>query len=129
MGNPYATIEKQMIRKLLVSIVLVAAGFAGAIALMQRPRTAPDLTAAAGEVVFNSPHPAQAARPVPAPSPAPTAVTPGAPSVAGVGGPDFTRIAGQAVKGVANISSLQVVQRSNSPFANDPFFSYFFGDD
>ena len=43
-------------------------------------------------------------------------------------GPDFTRIAGQAVKGVANISSLQVVRRPNSPFANDPFFRYFFGD-
>jgi serine protease Do len=45
------------------------------------------------------------------------------------GGPDFTRIAGQAVKGVANISSLQVVRTRNSPFANDPFFRYFFGDD
>ena len=44
-------------------------------------------------------------------------------------GPDFTRIAGQAVKGVANISSLQVVRTPNSPFANDPFFRYFFGDD
>ena len=43
-------------------------------------------------------------------------------------GPDFTRIAGQAVKGVANISSLQVVRRPNSPFENDPFFQYFFGD-
>jgi serine protease Do len=43
-------------------------------------------------------------------------------------GPDFTRIAGQAVKGVANISSLQVVRTPNSPFANDPFFRYFFGD-
>jgi Do/DeqQ family serine protease len=44
-------------------------------------------------------------------------------------GPDFTRIAGQAVRGVANISSLQVVRTPNSPFANDPFFRYFFGDD
>jgi serine protease Do len=44
------------------------------------------------------------------------------------GGPDFTRIAGQAVKGVANISSLQVVRTPNSPFAADPFFRYFFGE-
>ena len=44
------------------------------------------------------------------------------------GGPDFTKIAGQAVKGVANISSVQVVRRPNSPFDNDPFFQYFFGD-
>jgi serine protease Do len=35
----------------------------------------------------------------------------------------------QAVKGVANISSLQVVRTRNSPFSNDPFFRYFFGDD
>jgi serine protease Do len=43
-------------------------------------------------------------------------------------GPDFTHIAAQAVKGVANISSLQVVRAPSSPFANDPFFRYFFGD-
>ena len=48
--------------------------------------------------------------------------------MAATGGPDFTRIAGQAVKGVANISSLQVVRTPNSPFAADPFFRYFFGD-
>jgi serine protease Do len=44
------------------------------------------------------------------------------------GGPDFTRVAGLAVKGVANISSLQIVRTRNSPYA-DPFFRYFFGDD
>jgi len=42
--------------------------------------------------------------------------------------PDFTLVATAAVKGVANISSVQVVQRRTSPFANDPFFQYFFGD-
>ena len=31
------------------------------------------------------------------------------------------------MKGVVNISSVQVVRRPNSPFANDPFFEYFFG--
>ena len=31
------------------------------------------------------------------------------------------------VKGVANISSVQVQRRQNSPFDSDPFFSYFFG--
>ena len=51
------------------------------------------------------------------------------PAVAMAAGPDFTRVAGQAVKGVANISSLQVVRTPNSPFANDPFFQYFFGND
>jgi Do/DeqQ family serine protease len=53
-----------------------------------------------------------------------------APAVTGsvMTGPDFTKIAGQSVKGVANISSLQVVRRPNSPFQDDPFFQYFFGD-
>ena len=41
--------------------------------------------------------------------------------------PDLTGIAAQAVKGVVNISSVQVIRRPNSPFANDPFFEYFFG--
>ncbi|HEY1911277.1 MAG TPA: trypsin-like peptidase domain-containing protein [Vicinamibacterales bacterium] len=61
----------------------------------------------------------------------PAAAVPGAPNPSAPiasGGPDFTRIAGQAVKGIANISSLQVVRTRNSPFSNDPFFSYFFGD-
>jgi len=43
-------------------------------------------------------------------------------------GLDFTRVAAQTVKAVTNISSVQVVRRSASPFANDPFFQYFFGD-
>jgi Do/DeqQ family serine protease len=43
-------------------------------------------------------------------------------------GPDFTGIAAAAVKAVVNISSMQVVRAPNSPFANDPFFQYFFGD-
>ena len=42
--------------------------------------------------------------------------------------PDFTKVAAQTVKAVTNISSVQVVRRSASPFANDPFFQYFFGD-
>jgi len=41
--------------------------------------------------------------------------------------PDFTAVAAQTVRAVTNISSLQYVQRQNSPFANDPFFQYFFG--
>ena len=42
--------------------------------------------------------------------------------------PDFTRVAERTVPAVANISSLQVVRRQNSPFNNDPFFQFFFGD-
>src|SRR5207249_4744195 len=78
-----------------------------------RMRTAPDSRA----------EPASAPPSRPASEP-PASSTP----VAVATGPDFTRIAGQAVKGVANISSLQVVRAPTSPFANDPFFRYFFGD-
>ena len=48
--------------------------------------------------------------------------------VTGNAAPDFTRVAAQTVRAVTNISSVQVVRRSASPFANDPFFQYFFGD-
>ncbi|PYR26332.1 MAG: hypothetical protein DMF92_18720, partial [Acidobacteria bacterium] len=62
------------------------------------------------------------------PAPATTAIEAPAPAPSSLlGGPDFTGIAGQAVKGVANISSLQVVRTPNSPFTDDPFFRYFFG--
>jgi Do/DeqQ family serine protease len=107
-----------MVRRLTLSLVLVVAGFAAGLVVTGRMRTASDSSAAE--------------RPA-------TAITtdqrtPSSPaSAAGVaysgGGPDFTRVAGQAVKGVANISSLQVVRQRNSPLSNDPFFRYFFGDD
>ncbi len=54
-------------------------------------------------------------------SPAPSSTPAG-------GGPDFTRVAAQTVKAVTNISSLQRRAQQYSPFANDPFFQYFFGD-
>ncbi len=49
-------------------------------------------------------------------------------AVAPAAGPDFTRVAAQTVRAVTNISSVQVVRRQASPFSNDPFFQYFFGD-
>ena len=55
------------------------------------------------------------------------AVTPAVPGVAATL-PDFSRVAEQTVPAVANISSLQVVRRQNSPFANDPFFQFFYGN-
>jgi Do/DeqQ family serine protease len=36
-------------------------------------------------------------------------------------------VAERTVPAVVNISSLQFVRRSNSPFSNDPFFQFFFG--
>ena len=107
-------------RRLTLSLVLVAAGFVAGLAVTGRARTtaADALVETAG----------------PAPAPATTAGTeqrPAAPApqIAVGAGPDFTRVASQAVRGVANISSLQVVRTRNSPFNNDPFFRYFFGDD
>ena len=51
-----------------------------------------------------------------------------APNAAAAAGPDFTKVAAQSVRAVTNISSIQAVRRQASPFANDPFFQYFFGD-
>lgn len=55
---------------------------------------------------------------------------PALPAASGLGGaPDFTRVAAQTVKAVTNISSIQIGRRRQaSPFSNDPFFQYFFGD-
>jgi serine protease Do len=105
-----------MIRGLLLSSVLVFAGFAAGVVVTGRMRTAADAPAAAAPQVVTT-APAQQ-RSTPAPAPAASVV---------MGGPDFTRIAGLAVRGVANISSVQVVRRQNSPL-DDPFFRYFFGD-
>jgi serine protease Do len=89
-------------------------------------RTAAD--SAAAERVRTVPEAAPRVAAAP-PSEAPAPVAPVQTSGFSSGGPDFTRVAGLAVKGVANISSLQVVRTRNSPFPNDPFFRYFFGDD
>jgi Do/DeqQ family serine protease len=37
-------------------------------------------------------------------------------------------VAESTVPAVVNISSTQIVRRQNSPFSNDPFFQFFFGD-
>jgi serine protease Do len=37
-------------------------------------------------------------------------------------------VAAQTTRAVTNISSVQVSRRAASPFSNDPFFQYFFGD-
>jgi serine protease Do len=102
-----------MLKRLLLSCILLSAGFVAGLVVTGRMPIASDSRAEAPRAPGNAP-PSQAA-------------PPGAANT--IGGPDFTRIASQAVKGVANISSLQVVRASNAPFSNDPFFRYFFGDD
>jgi serine protease Do len=109
-----------MVRRLTLPFVFIVAGFVAGLVVTGRMRTAADSRAAEPALATTTPAPEQrSAAPVPAPAAA----------LAVSGGPDFTRVAGQAVKGVANISSLQVVRTRNSPFSNDPFFRYFFGDD
>ena len=80
-----------MMRKFLLSILLVSAGFAAGLVVTGRLRTASDSTAQPREraPVASAQRAAPASTPQPSPGPA--------------GGPDFTRIAAQAVKGVANI--------------------------
>src|SRR5438874_2178699 len=98
-----------MLRRFGLPLVLIAAGFLAGIVVTGRGRAAemfrangtPPAVEAAGD---------QRSAPAPA-APPPT-------QAFSTGGPDFTRVAGQAVKGVANISSLQVVRRSNSPFGD-----------
>jgi serine protease Do len=73
------------------------------------------------EMIARAPAAAAPALEPPAPAAQP-------PQVVGNAAPDFTRVAAQTVRAVTNISSVQVMRRSASPFANDPFFQYFFGD-
>jgi Do/DeqQ family serine protease len=49
------------------------------------------------------------------------------PAITG-GMPDLTNVAQHAISSVTNISSTQIVRTPNSPFANDPFFRFFFND-
>jgi Do/DeqQ family serine protease len=93
-------------RRLIVSLLLLACGFMAGLVLTGRMRPAEEARA-------------QVARP-PVATPAP-GVTP-------TSTPDFTAVAARTVPAVANISSQQVVRRPNSPYANDPFYRYFFGD-
>src|SRR5438876_11895922 len=90
-----------MIRRLSLTIALVVAAFVAGLVLTAGTRTASVANAnLAKREMPASPAPATTA--IEAPAPAPSSL---------LGGPDFTGIAGQAVKGVANISSLQVNAR------------------
>ncbi len=102
-----------MLRRVGLSSILLVAGFTAGLVVTGRMRTASESRAETPQ------SPTTAFQTAPA---RPAA----APTLAPVGAPDFTRIAGSAVRGVANISSLQVVRTPNG--LTDPFFRYFFGD-
>ena len=91
-----------------IGIALLISGFLAGLVLTGRLRSADESTAQ----TVQRPSEAVAIRA--------SATTP-------AGLPDLTGVAAQAVKGVVNISSVQVVRRQNSPINNDPFFEYFFG--
>jgi S1-C subfamily serine protease len=113
-----------VIRKLFLTVAIVAAGFAGGLAITDWAYSNKDSGTVAAAPV---PAPASEQRTEPTTAQPPAQLPP--PPLAGMSGAqDFTKIAAEGIKGVANISSLQVVRRPNSPFSDDPFFQYFFGD-
>jgi len=102
-------------RRLIYAVLILTCGFLAGVVLVPRMRTtadAADASVAAEAAQVNTQRP--------------TIVSPGPPSTAPT---DFTAVAARTVPVVANISSTQVIARQNSPFSNDPFFRYFFGDD
>jgi Do/DeqQ family serine protease len=98
------------VRRLILSTLLLISGFVAGMVLTGRMPVSGDVSEATAQ------------RPVQAPAPQAT-------NSSSSGLPDFTQVAERTVPAVANISSQQVVSRPNSPFSNDPFFRYFFGDD
>ena len=85
---------------------------------------------AAGFVVSSRLHSAEATIAAPAvetPASAPIPAQPSVPAPAAAL-PDLSGVAARTVGSVMNIASLQVVRAPNSPFATDPLFRYFFGD-
>jgi serine protease Do len=96
-------------RRAALAVSLVVAGVIAGLVVSGRMRATTD--AAAVDQAASAP-----ARPARPEAPLVTA------------GPDFTRVAEQTTGAVTNISSLQRVRRTASPFANDPFFQYLFGD-
>ena len=96
--------QKVAMKRASIGFALVLSGFLAGLVLTGRLRSADDTIA----------------QPVQRPSAAVTI-----PASSGL--PDLSAVAAQAVKGVVNISSVTVVRAPRSPYADDPFFQYFFG--
>jgi Do/DeqQ family serine protease len=92
-----------VLRRILIPFLFVTCGFAGGMVLTGRFRAADEARAE-------------------------TRQTPPPPMAAVAALPDLSGIAARAIPSVMNIASLQVVRTQNSPFASDPMFRYFFGD-
>jgi Do/DeqQ family serine protease len=103
-----------MVNRLSLALIFVTVGLVAGVVLTGRLRSADVAVAQApGRAELAEPDAGAAQR---------------AAGVTAAPGPDFTRIAEQTVRAVANISSIQVVRSRTSPFFNDPFFQQFFGD-
>jgi len=96
-----------MVKRLALMTGLIFLGVVGGLVLAGRIHVQQDAVALTAE---------------PAAEQAPARTVPGA-----APGPDFTAVAERTIRAVTNISAVQVVRQPNSPFANDPFFQYFFG--
>ena len=94
-------------RRAVLFILFMSMAFFAGLVVTGRMRTAGETAAAVSD---------QAAGRTPAPA-----------AISG-GMPDLTTVAQRAIGSVTNISSTQIVRTSNSPFANDPFFRFFFND-
>ena len=103
-----------MFKRTTVGLALVLSGFVFGLVLTGRFWPASEGVAG----------PAQPGR---APSAAPASAAQAAMPLSG-SPPDFSDVAGRAVTGIVNISAISVVRTSNSPFANDPIFRQFFGN-
>jgi Do/DeqQ family serine protease len=103
-----------MIRRVAIALLLVGSGLIAGLVLSGRTRSTVEGTAAQPAVTTTAGQ---------QPAGQTTAVT-------AMGGlPDLSGIAAQAVQGVVNISSVQVIQRRMpNPFESDPIFGQFFGN-
>jgi Do/DeqQ family serine protease len=97
-----------MIRRFFLAAILVTVGLTAGLALTGRMESASE----AGARQDSAEPAAQGSRPV---------------QIQG-GMPDLTAAAQRAIESVPNISSTQIV-RERSPFANDPFYRFFFEDE
>jgi Do/DeqQ family serine protease len=134
--------------RLLLSFVLVACGFAAGLVITgrtpdpeavsaQRADGTSTQTVAAGNAIpsagaaSNTALPNSAAQDSTSQDASPESAR--APLFSAPGGltgmlPDFSSVAELTVPAIVNISSQQIVRRQNSPFANDPFFQFFNGN-
>jgi serine protease Do len=101
-----------MVRRISFTTLCITVGFLMGMILTGRLRTAGESSAAEQTASAAAP-----AAPRPAVAAPPAAL------------PDLTAVAERVVGSVTNISSTQIVRGPRSPFENDPFFRYFFGDD